>query len=549
MIFKTIIRVFIFAKPYRLSLIISAIAILTVIGINLYAPILARELIDNAGWTSQIAVIALTLGGVYLLRGIMRIVSNTISHYASLNTCALIQMKVYEHLQKLSRSFYADHHTGDLMTRVSHDVDQVEDLISHALPDTVSNIILVIGVTVAMFFINTPLAAITMITVLPVLSVGFFQKKVNMAFRKMNETMAEQNKVLNENLQGIREIQLFNRQHYENKRMGRKFFDAAIAAFRAIRWYSFLSPGIEFFTALGQIVIIAVGGYMISQGALTSGDVVAFLLYIGLFYAPISELSNTLETIQKAAAGAARAFEVLDQPITIVGGTVDAGRLRGEIEFQNLSFSYENSDLILDNLTLKVPAGQSVALLGATGAGKTTILNLILRLFDPQQGKVIIDGLDIKEYSLDSLRNNISIVSQDIFLFSGSIYDNIAYSKQDALPDEVYTAAKNAAIHEFIMSLKDGYKTIVGEKGVKLSGGQRQRLAIARALLRDTPILLLDEATSAVDESTEQEIRHAVMKNSEGKTLLIVTHRLSSTSDVDRVITINGGRIVKDVVK
>jgi len=547
MIFKIIRRIFIFAKPYRVSLIVSTIALLAVIGINLYAPMLARELIDNSIWSSQSVAIAITLVLAYLLRGIMRSVSNTISHFASLNTCALIRSKVYEHLQKLSRSFYADHHTGDLMTLVNHNVDQVEELISHALPDTASNITLAFGVTIAMFYINTTLAAITFVTILPVLFVGFFQKKVQTAFRKLNEEAAEQNSILNENLQGIREIQLFNRQNYENERIGQKFFNVAGAAFRAIRWYSFLSPGIEFFTSLGQVIVIASGGYMISAGALTSGDVVAFLLYISLFYGPISALSNTLETIQKAAAGAARVFEILDQPVDIIGGDIDAGKFRGEIEFRDVSFSYSSDNLVLDGLTLHIPAGQSIALIGTTGAGKTTILNLIIRLFDSQYGKVLIDNVDIREYTLESLRKNISIVSQDVFLFSGSIYDNIVYSNQNATPDQVYAAAKNSAIHEFIISLKDGYETAIGEKGVKLSGGQRQRIAIARALLCDAPILLLDEATSAVDEETEKKIRHTVMESSKDKTILIVTHRLSATANVNRVVTISGGRIVSDI--
>jgi len=547
MIIKTILRIFTFAKPYRVSLTISVIALFMVIGINLFAPMLARDLIDNTdGWTNQATIIAVTLVLAYLLRGIMQMVSNTLSHWASLYTCAQIQKKVYAHMQKLPRSFYADRQTGELMTRVTNDVDQVEELVSHALPDTVSNIILAVGVTVAMFIINVPLATITLLTILPVLTVGLFQKKVNKAFSKMFKDTATQNTMLNENLQGIREIQLFNKQGHENERVGNTFFAVAKSAFHAIRWYSFLSPGIGFFTSLGQVVVIAAGGYMIATGSLTSGDVVAFLLYIGLFYGPISALSNTLETIQKSVAGASRAFEVLDQPITIEDGAVVANAISGNIEFEKVSFSYEDSDVILDHISLSIPAGQTVALIGATGAGKTTLLNLIIRLFDPQQGKVSIDGTDIKDYTLESLRNNVSIVSQDVFLFSGSIRDNIMYSKQDSTIEEVYAASKNAAIHDFIMSLKDGYDTIIGEKGVKLSGGQRQRLAIARAFLRNSPILLLDEATSAVDEETEMEIRRAVIDISKGRTVLIVTHRLSSISDADRIVVIKNGRVISD---
>ena len=547
MIIKTIRRIFTFAKPYRVSLIISVIALFMVIAINLFAPMLARDLIDNTdGWTTGATVVAVVLVIAYLLRGIMQMVSNTLSHSASLYTCAQIQKKVYAHMQKLPRSFYADRQTGELMTRVTNDVDQVEELVSHALPDTVSNIILAVGVTVALFIINVPLAAITLATILPVLTVGLFQKKVNKAFSKMFKDIEKQNTMLNENLQGIREIQLFNKQQHESERVGNVFFAVAKSAFHAIRWYSFLSPGIGFFTALGQVVVIAAGGYMIATGNLTSGDVVAFLLYIGLFYGPISVLSNTLETIQKAVAGASRAFAVLDQPITIEDGQVVANAIRGDIEFDNVSFSYENSDVILDRLSLRIPAGQTVAIIGATGAGKTTLLNLVIRLFDPQQGKVSIDGVDIKEYTLESLRDNVSIVSQDVFLFSGSIRDNIAYSKQDSTTEAVYAAAKNAAIHDFIMSLKDGYDTMIGEKGVKLSGGQRQRLAIARAFLRNSPILLLDEATSAVDEETETEIRRAVVDMSKGRTVLIVTHRLASVSDADRVVTIEDGRVISD---
>lgn len=546
--YKTIVRIFAFAKPYRLPLAFSVIALLLVIIINLFAPLLARALIDNSGWNSQTALIAITLAAAYLMRGILKAVSNSLSHVSSLNTCALIQTKVYERLQNLSRSFYSNQQSGELLTRMTNDVDQVEALISHALPDTASNILLVIGVTTAMFAINVPLAATAVATILPLLAVGLFQGKVRSAFRQLHNEVADQNATLSENLQGIREIQLFNRQRYENERVKKKFFAVSKLAVRAIRWYSFLSPGIEFFTSIGQVVVIAAGGYMTAKGELTSGDVVAFLLYIGLFYGPVAALSNTLETIQRAVAGASRAFEMLEQSQAVEGGKTDAHQLRGEIEFDKVSFSYEDNSAVLDCISFGIPSGQTVALIGETGAGKTTLLNLIIRLFDPQRGSIRIDGVNVREYTLESLRNNISIVSQDVFLFSGTIYDNIAYSKPDATPDEVCAAASYASIHDFIMSLSDGYGTVIGEKGVKLSGGQRQRLAIARAILRNTPILLLDEATSAVDEETEREIRCAVKKISTGKTVLIVTHRLASISDADRVISIKNGRIVSDTL-
>jgi len=549
MILKTILRVFTFAKPYRLHLIVSMITLLIVTGINIFAPMLARDLIDNNIWTNRSLTIAIILVLLYLMRGIMRAVSNTLSHYSSMYVCALIQKEVYAHMQMLSRNFYSERQSGELLTRVTNDVDQVEELISHALPDTVSNIILVVGVTAAMFFINAPLALVTVATILPVLSVGLFQKKVNKAFTHMFEQTQEQNAMMSENLQGIREIQLFGRQQHENERAEKKFFAVAKASFEAIRWYSFFSPGIEFFTALGQVIVIAAGGYMIATGNLTSGDVVAFLLYIGLFYAPVSALSNTLETIQKAAAGASRVFEVLDWPITIQDGEVSMTDRGGEITFDDVSFSYDSNELIFDRLSLHIKSGQTVALIGATGAGKTTFLNLIVRLFDPQQGKISIDGINIKDYTLESLRNNISIVSQDVFLFSGSIYDNIAYSKPKTTIEKIREAAKNAAIHEFVISLKDGYSTLIGEKGVKLSGGQRQRLALARAFLRNSPILLLDEATSAVDEETEKEIRRMVTQNFKDKTVIIVTHRLASVSDADRVIKIDKGQVVSDLIQ
>ena len=331
--------------------------------------------------------------------------------------------------------------------------------------------------------------------------------------------------------------------------MGNIIFGIVRHRMAATVWNSTLAPSIDFFLALGQVIVITAGSYMVSQGNLTSGDVVAFLLYIGLFFGPIATLAFTFDSIQRAVIGAIRTFELLDQPLTIEDGTTVANSISGEIEFDNVLFSYENSAVILDHLSLRVPAGQTVALIGTTGAGKTTFLNLIIRMFDPQEGRICIDSVDIREYTLDSLRENISIVSQDVFLFSGTIYDNIIYSKPDATREEVHAAAQNSAIHDFIVSLKDGYDTIIGEKGVKLSGGQRQRVAIARALLRDAPILLLDEATSAVDEETEREIRRAVISHAKGKTVLIVTHRLASIADADRVITIEEGRVVEDIVK
>lgn len=549
MTLKIIVRVFALAKPYRIYLTFSIIALFLVISVNLYTPMLARTLIDNSSWTSQSTIIAVTLVLAYLLRGVMQFVTVTLSHVSSLKMQAFIQSKVYAHLQKLSRSFYSDHQSGQLLSRITHATEQVEELISHALPDAVSNIVLVIGVTVAMSLINPVLAAITVVTIVPVLTVGLFQKRVGMAFRQMNKEDEELTSMLSENLQGIREIQLFNRQQYENERIEKKAFVVAKASIKAIGWYNFLSPGIEFFTSIGQVAVIAVGGYMTVTGAMTSGDVVAFLLYIGLFYGPVAALSNTLQTIQKAAAGAVRFFEILDQPVTIEDGSISANTLSGEIQFDDVSFSYDADNVILNKVSLLIPAGQTVVMIGTTGAGKTTFLNLIVRLFDTQQGSISIDGVNIKEYTLESLHANVSIVSQDVFLFSGTIYDNIAYSKADATSEEVYNAAMQANIHSFVFSLKNGYDTIIGEKGIKLSGGQRQRLAIARAVLCNSSILLLDEATSAVDEETECEIRKAVAEIYKEKTVLIVTHRLAAIGDGDRVITIENGMVKSDVEK
>ena len=541
---QTLQRIFTYTRPYRAALTVSVLLLLLVIGINLFAPILARDLIDSGAWTARSAGTAGALAALYFARAAMKAASTALSHRASSYTCALIQTEVYAHMQNLPRSYYSEQQSGELLTRLTHNVDEVEALISHALPDAVSNIILAAGVTAAMFFINIPLAVITLATILPVFAVGLFQKKVRAAFSQLNQEYSEQNAMLSENLQGIREIQLFNRQPYENGRMRRKFFTVADKTIRAILWYSFLSPGIEFFTSIGQVAVIAAGGYMAAAGLLTPGDIVAFLLYIGLFYGPVAALSNTMETIQKSVAGVSRCFEVLDEPVTIQGGAIDAGRLRGEIEFCDVSFSYNAGTHILDHISLHIPAGQRLAIIGTTGAGKTTLLNLLVRLLDPQSGSIRLDGVNIRDYTLESLRENVAIVSQDVFLFSGAIYENIAYSKPGASPDEIRSAAVHACIHDFIMSLPDGYDTVIGEKGVKLSGGQRQRIAIARAVLRDAPILLLDEATSAVDEETEREIRRSVMELFHGKTVLIVTHRLASLADADRVIAIEDGRIV-----
>lgn len=551
---KNIIRLVKYARPYWHLLVISAFSIIAITVLNLIGPRLITWLIDiltdgfSEASLGNVRTIALALTATYILRILFRYLNSYLSHKAAWNLVADMRVRVYDHLQKLSLRFYQDKQTGQLMSRTTNDTATFEMLIAHVVPELFGNVLVVIGVAVVLFLTNVQLALLTLIPI-PFLLYGswVFANKVRPNFRAAQGNLAELNATLQDNISGMKEIQVFNQQRKEKDRVRAKAGSYAQAILHALKLSAVFHPTVEAVSSMGTVIVVLFGGLLALDGKLSVGDIVGFMLYLNLFYQPISNLARVTEDLQQAIAGADRVFEVLDTEPDIKDSpnAVDITECRGEIEFDDVSFSYIDDVPVLRNISFRAEPGRMVALVGPTGVGKTTIISLIARFYDPDSGSIRLDGKDLREITLSSLRNQISIVLQDIFLFNGTVAENIAYGSKDASMEDIIRAAKIARAHEFIMEMPEGYDTVIGERGLKLSGGQKQRLSIARAVLRNTPILILDEATAAVDVETEAKIQQAIQELTENRTIIVVAHRLSTVKKADTILVIDDGRIVE----
>ena len=495
-----------------------------------------------------IVAYSLVLGGAYLLRGFFKFLAFYLSHFAAWSFLPWLTDSVYDKLQRLSMRFYHDRQTGELMSRAVNDARQIEVLFAHALPDLMSSILITVLVTVVLFTINPPLAALTMIPIpLIILASIFFMRRIGPMISKNQRTLGELNGALQDNISGIKEIQAFGQ---EKKELGKIAEIDDRYAKGTIKWSrinSFFAPSIEFLTSVGTILVIAFGGYLAVNGRMTAAEIVGFVLYLSLYYQPIATLARLTEDIQTARAGAKRVIEILDavEEITDSPDAEDMTECDGSVEFRNVSFHYIKDQPILSDISFKAEKGQMIALVGPTGVGKTTLVSLLERFYDPIEGQVLISGRDIKGVTIKSLRKNMSIILQDVFLFNGTVADNIGYSAESASREEIERAATIACADKFINEMPDGYDSIIGERGARLSGGQKQRIAIARAVLRDAPILIMDEATAAVDVETEAEIQKAVAALVGNRTVFVIAHRLSTVKKADRILVLENGRIVE----
>jgi ATP-binding cassette, subfamily B, bacterial len=548
--------VFKYAHNYTWELVLTVVSMVLLIGAQLVIPWIIKILIasvtaqpitpETLGLITRLTMLGLV---IYLLRGGLQFVRSYYAHVAGWGVVADLRKHVYEHLQRLSLRFYEDKQTGQMMSRVVNDTDMFERLIAHAVPDVLVNVITLLAISAVLFSINWRLTLFSMLPIpLVILSLRIYAHFVRPAFRNRQKELGDLNAVLNDNISGIREIKAFTREESESERIGQSIDRYRISLLGALRMMAIFSPFIEFTSSLGWLVVLFFGGRLAFQGLLSIADLVAFFLYLEMFYQPVRNLGGAWEAVQESLAGADRVTDLLQEEPEIRNqpGAIElADRAHGEILFKDVTFQYTQGETVLDHISLQIPAQHIVALVGPTGVGKSTLVSLIPRFYDICGGSISLDGKELRDLTLESLRQQISIVLQDVFLFHGSVRDNILFGRPDATEAEMITAAKVANAHEFIANLSDGYDTMIGERGVKLSGGQKQRISIARAVLKNAPILILDEATSSVDTETEMLIQEALERLMVGRTTIIIAHRLSTIRNAHKIVVLEGRQIAE----
>lgn len=553
---KPIKLVLSYARHYKLQLFLTIISMLLLVGVQLLIPWVIKTLLAllTDSTISRDTMAAITqLAGLVLLISVARMgfqfLRIYMSHIAGWSVVADIRKYIYQHIQRLSLRFYSDRQTGQIMSRIINDTDQFEELIAHAVPEVFVSIVTLVGVCIVLFAINWQLALLSLApTPLLVLSMLGFAKYVRPAFRERQKELGNLNALLNDNISGIREIKAFTREEDENKRISHQIDLHRNLSLRAIKLMASFEPLAQFVSSLGMLFIVYFGGQLAFKQVLSVPDLVAVFLYLDMLYQPVSSLANSWEQIQRSLAGADRVADLLGEEPEVAdtpGAITLSCPASGELAFNDVGFAYNNGTPVLENINLHIPSKSVVALVGPSGVGKTTLVSLIMRFYDVNTGNITLDGKDIRLIKLESLRQQVSMVLQDVFLFHGTVRDNILFGCPRASEADVVAAAEIANAHEFITGMPDGYDTIIGERGIKLSGGQKQRISIARAVLKDAPILVLDEATSAVDTETEYLIQQALERLITGRTTIIIAHRLSTIRNADKIVVLDGKHIVE----
>ena len=536
---------FSYYKPHLKLFIADMICAFMIAAIDVAFPMFSRYALDILIPNGNLRIFTffiIILGGGYFLRWICNWFVNYWGHIFGNRIEQDMRRDVFSHLEKLPFSFYDTNRTGKIMARATTDLFEITELAHHGPEDFFIAILTIFGSFFLLLKIRWELAIIVIISMPIILFIVIFSRRnLSKTSKKVKETTAEINANLESSISGIRVTKGFVNEELENKNfdaMNKKYSHAKRIRFK---YMAFFHSNIELCNNLLSLLVLAAGGYFIMKGKMTLPDLVAANLFIASFTAPIRKLTNFVEQFSTGMAGFSRFLEIMqtepEEPDSQDAAEILASR--GNISFEHVNFSYANNIQVLSDINFTVKSGEKFALVGSSGGGKSTICNLIPRFYEISEGQILLDGINIKKIKRNSLRNQIGIVQQDVFLFAGSVRENIAYAKPNATEQEIILAAKRAEIHEDIMNMPDGYETIVGERGIKLSGGQKQRISIARCFLKNPPILILDEATSALDTATEIKIQKAFDELSKGRTTIVIAHRLSTIKNADKIAVIN----------
>ncbi len=543
-------------KPHLSLFVLDMICATTVAVIDLVFPMFTRSIlkdfIPNLGDTNGgLRTFILIIGGLVVLYGVRTGVQFIVDFYGHILGVRMeydMRKELFAHLQKLSFKFYDENRTGKLMSRMINDLNEMTELAHHGPEDLFISLVMLIGSFFAMLFIEWRLA-LSVYVFIPLLIYAAINRRTKMSrsFREVKKKIAGVNADLESSLSGIRVSKAFANESYEIEKFdkgNRKFRGSKDEAYRNMA--VFMSV-MGFLTNILNVVVIGVGGYLIYLGQMDYADLIAFTLYVNAFLVPIRKLTQFVQQFESGMTGFERFVEIMDVEPEIKDDkhALDLTEVKGQIAFKNVDFSYNHEESVLKGIDLNIDEGKTMALVGPSGGGKTTLCHLIPRFYDVQGGSITIDGFDIRKVKMTSLRENIGLVSQDVFLFAGTIRENILYGRIDADEESMIQAAKNARIHDFIMSLENGYDTYIGERGIRLSGGQKQRISIARVFLKNPKILILDEATSALDNETEVLIQKALEVLSKGRTTIVIAHRLSTIKNADEIVVISEEGIIE----
>ena len=538
-------------KPYKSILYGVVIGSLVAALLDLVFPMLVRQILNEVLPQKNTDRLLHDTGILFILYlgnyGLLYLV-NYYGHLMSAKIENDMRRDLFEHLQQMSFKYFDNAKTGQLLSRLTSDIAEIGELSFRGPNDIIVCCITMIGTIGILFWMNVYLGIlIAVLLIAKTLHTVYVNKKMKAAFRENRVKSGEITARAEESLGGIRLVKAFAQEEYELARFMEKSLDFLETRRRSYKILAYFSGSVNFFTNITNLLILACGGLLIAKDKLSLSDFVAFLLYVNLFMKPLLRLTVFTEMYQRGMAGFQRFYEIMEMKPEIINqkDTVVCKKIRGEIEFDNLVFGYSDQKKVIKGFNLKIAPGQTVAFVGETGAGKTTIASLLLRFYDPLSGRILVDGIDIRQYKQQELRRNIGIVQQDVFLFSDSVTHNTAYAKPEAEQSEVENAARLAAADKFIEELPNKYATEIGERGVKLSGGQKQRLAIARVFLKNPPIVILDEATSSLDNYTEKLIQESLDKLAENRTTLIIAHRMSTIKNADKIIVLNNGEVAE----